>query len=219
MPMTKNNNSSSEHASNASRGNRFIISAPSGAGKTTLCGAIRRRFPDIRYSVSYTTRAPRAGEQNGIDYHFISQDEFKDRLDRNLWAEWAKVHGNYYGTSAEFLEKIVAAGEDILLDIDVQGARQILSRFPESVAIFIMPPSMAALKDRLTRRGTDAEVDIERRLKNAVQEMAQQNLYNHVIINDHLEMAISEFTRLIDDYRTGRRVCRPAANAHTGRPS
>lgn len=215
--MTKNHNTLSASSSNAPCGNRFIISAPSGAGKTTLCGAIRHRFPDMRYSVSYTTRAPRAGEQNGIDYHFISQDEFKDRLARNLWAEWAEVHGNYYGTSAEFLEKTVADGKDILLDIDVQGARQILSRFPDSVAIFIMPPSMAALKDRLTGRGTDAEADIERRLKNAVQEMAQQNLYHHVIINDQLETAISEFTRLIDDYRAGRRTCRSEASARTGR--
>jgi guanylate kinase len=191
-------------ASKRSRGHRFIVSAPSGTGKTTLCRALRRRFPDIRYSVSYTTRSPREGEQDGIDYHFITKDEFEARLTRGLWAEWALVHDNYYGTDAGFLEKTVAAGEDVLLDIDVQGAIQILKRFPDSVTVFIMPPSMAALQHRLTQRGTEAPEVIERRVKNAVWEIAQKDLYRHVLVNDQLDEAISAFIALIGAYREGK---------------
>jgi guanylate kinase len=195
---------SSVAAPKSSRGHRFIISAPSGTGKTTLCRALRGRFPDIRYSVSYTTRSPREGERDGIDYYFITKEEFEARLARGLWAESAQVHGNYYGTDAGFLEKTVSAGEDVLLDIDVQGARQILNRFPDSVAVFIMPPSMAELKHRLTQRGTEAPEVIDRRLTNAASEIAQKDLYRHVIVNDHLDEAIAAFIALIGAYREGK---------------
>lgn len=186
-------------------GHRFILSAPSGAGKTTLCRAVLDRFPTMRYSISHTTRPPRPGEVDGIDYFFISPDEFQKRLGANRWAEWATVHGNYYGTSADFLGSQSAAGHDVLLDIDVQGAKQILARYPElTVAIFIMPPSMAVLKERLTTRGAEASAEMEKRLRNAVQEMAQKDLYHHVIVNDHLPEAIQALSALIDKYRIGK---------------
>lgn len=185
------------------RGHIFIISAPSGAGKTTLCRALRRQLPELQYSISYTTRAPRHGEQNGVDYHFISPDEFRKRLRLGLWAEWAEVYGNYYGTSAEFLERIIAAGHDVLLDIDVQGAAQIVKRFPESVTIFVMPPSMEALTQRLTARGTGSAEDTKRRLDSAAMEIARNRLYRHVIVNDALDTAVQELTDLVTAYRNG----------------
>jgi guanylate kinase len=153
--------------------------------------------------VSYTTRSPREGERDGVDYHFITREQFETRLSRGLWAEWARVHDNYYGTDAEFIEKCGCAGQDVLLDIDVQGARQILKRFPDSVTIFIMPPSMAELKRRLTQRGTEAPEVIDRRLTNAASEIARKDLYRHVIVNDHLDEAISAFIALIGTYREG----------------
>ena len=129
--------------------NVFILSAPSGAGKTTLRRAVLDRFADIHYSVSFTTRPQRVGEVGGRDYHFISTAEFEEGIRSGRWAECARVHENYYGTSAEVLEQTLAAGRDILLDIDVQGARQILRRFPRSVTIFILPPSLEILEARL----------------------------------------------------------------------
>jgi guanylate kinase len=166
--------------------------------------------------VSYTTRSPREGERDGLDYHFITRDEFEDRLARGQWAEWARVHGNYYGTDAGFLEKTVAAGEDVLLDIDVQGAIQILKRFPDSVTVFIMPPSLAALKHRLTQRGTETPEVIERRVKNAVAEIAQKDLYRHVIVNDQLDEAISAFITVIGAYREGTIDPAPPAGGASG---
>ncbi len=185
----------------AHSGNLFILSAPSGAGKTTLCHAILHHFPRMRYSISYTTRSPRPGEKNGIDYHFISEETFETGLKNGQWAEWAKVHGHYYGTSGLFLEKEVAAGRDILLDIDVQGTKQVLERYPDSIAIFIMPPSMKVLEERLRSRGTDSPADIQKRLRNAEKEISQRGLYHHVIVNDILSQAINELTDLITTYQ------------------
>jgi len=169
-----------------------------------MCRALRGNIPDLRYSISYTTRAPRPGEQNGIDYHFITQAEFKTRLTRGMWAEWAEVYGNYYGTDAEFLEHTVAAGEDVLLDIDVQGATQIVKRFSDSITIFILPPSMDTLAQRLTKRGTASAEDTKRRLDSAAAEIAQKHSYRHIIVNDDLNKAVSELTTLVTAYREGR---------------
>jgi guanylate kinase len=188
-------------ASNSRRGHLFILSAPSGAGKTTLCRAARDRFADIRYSISHTTRRPRPGESDGVDYVFISESEFKDGIARGRWAEWAQVHGNYYGTSAEFLNRELAVGRDILLDIDVQGTCQIVQRYPQSITIFIMPPSLDVLRQRLEARGTDSPETIAVRLENAAKEIAQKNAYRHVIINDRLSQAIDELIALIESYR------------------
>ena len=180
----------------------FVLSAPSGAGKSTLCRAVLDRLPDILYSISYTTRPPRRGEQDEVHYHFIVKDEFKKGIERGRWAEWAKVHDNYYGTSADLLDRGLAGGQDILLDIDVQGMRQILNRFPAAITIFIMPPSLETLRSRLETRGTDSAEVIAVRLKNAQKEMAQKDRYRHIIINDQLTGAIAELTGIIEKYRS-----------------
>lgn len=182
------------------RGRLFVISAPSGTGKTTLCRRMLRRFADLRYSVSYTSRPPRDGEIQGKDYHFVSRQTFERMIREGRFAEWAEVHGNYYGTSAGELERNLAAGRDILLDIDVKGARQILRRFPRSVTIFIMPPSMEALRRRLLQRNSDDPESVERRLQVAAEEMAARHAYRHVIVNDDLEQATAELTELIGGY-------------------
>jgi len=183
------------------RGHLFIISAPSGAGKTTLAKAVLQQFTDMLYSISYTTRKPRAEERDGVDYHFVSKEDFKKGLKKGRWAEWAEVYGNYYGTSAEFIEKSLSSGCDILLDIDVQGTIQILKHYPDSVTIFILPPSMNALRKRLEMRGSDSKAVIERRFVNARKEMAQKKLYRHIIVNDKLSAAIEEIGAIFKKYR------------------
>ena len=180
----------------------FIISAPSGTGKTTLSRGLLKQFPDMLYSVSYTSRNPRKGEKEGIDYHFVDRDEFKRRIDTGRWAEWALVYDHYYGTSADFLDAGLKAGKDILLDLDMQGTRQLLKRYVECVAIFIRPPSLAALRQRLEKRGTDSAQTIAVRLGNAEKEMAQQDIYQHVIVNDSLAAAQAQLIALIKQYRT-----------------
>jgi guanylate kinase len=180
----------------------FIIAAPSGGGKTTLCREVRKRFSDMLYSVSYTTRKRRDGERQGVDYHFTDKNDFEIGIAAGKWAEWALVHGNYYGTSADFVNKGLADGRDILLDIDVQGTRQILERYTNSVAIFILPPSLEALEQRLKARGTDSAESIAVRLRNAEKEMNQQDLYHHVIVNDDLSKALAELISIIENYRT-----------------
>ena len=180
----------------------FIISAPSGAGKSTLCRAVLNRFADLVYSVSYTTRSLRGGEQNGVDYHFISKDEFEKGIAQGRWAEWAEVHDHYYGTCADFLSRELNAGRDILLDIDIQGAGQILQRYPDGVTIFIMPPSLETLKSRLQSRGTDSPEVIAIRLKNARAEIAQKDVYRHIITNDRLTDAVAELIAIFEKYRS-----------------
>lgn len=183
------------------KGRLFIISAPSGAGKTTLCTRLLEYYPDILYSISYTTRSPRPGETDEEDYHFITREAFLEKQALGYWAEWARVHDHYYGTSAVFLSDSLAKGCNVLMDIDVQGAVQILERFPEAITIFIMPPSMKVLQQRLTRRGTDSRAIIEKRLQNAVREMEQKDLYRHVIVNDNLEVATEELINVVKGYR------------------
>ena len=159
----------------------------------------------MRYSVSYTTRKRRRGEQDGFDYHFIGKRDFKKGIQAGKWAEWAVVHGNYYGTSADFLASGLADGRDILLDLDVQGTRQILASYPNSVAIFILPPSLKVLRDRLEARGTDSAESIAIRLRNAEKEIAQQDLFQHIIINEQLSKAVQELIAIIQNYRTQRK--------------
>ena len=185
-------------------GNLFIISAPSGAGKTTLCRAVLDRIPNLFYSVSYTTRKPRSGELNEIDYYFITEDDFKNRIKNGKWAEWAEVYGNYYGTSSEFIDRSLASGRDILLDIDFQGTLQILDQYHDGITIFIMPPSSDILKLRLESRGTDSKHVISRRIEVANKEMENKDFYRHVIINDKLSVAVADLISIIEKYRTGR---------------
>ena len=183
------------------KGDLFVVSAPSGSGKTTLCKALRKHYPDIAYSISTTTRKPRKGEKDGIDYHFMAKGEFLVKLNSDCWAEWALVHDHYYGTSAAFLNETLASGKDILLDIDVQGTRQILERYPDAVTIFIMPPSLEVLRARLEKRGTDSRETIEKRMGNAETEISKKDLYRHVIINDRLEAAINELIEIVGSYK------------------
>jgi len=171
------------------RGKIMILSAPSGAGKTTLSRALIEGIPTLAYSVSFTTRAPRPGEIDGEDYHFISTAEFEAGIRRGRWAEWACVHGNHYGTSADFLAEQTAAGRHVLLDIDVAGMRQVVARFPSALTIFIMPPSLETLRERLVRRGSEDEAAIRKRLKNAEAEIACRHEYRYVLVNDDLDAA------------------------------
>ena len=181
----------------AAEGRLFVVSAPSGAGKTTLCNAARARLPELVYSISSTTRAPRAGEVAGKDYFFVSEAQFRDGIQAGQWAEWAKVHDHFYGTSARFIDTHLADGRDVLLDIDVQGARQILERYPQAVTIFIMAPSMDILRERLIARGQDDPAVIEKRLKNAQSEIACKGWYRHVLVNDDLDSAIERFVSIL----------------------
>lgn len=190
-----------DQANEGSQGKLFIVSAPSGAGKTTLCDAVKHRFGDLAYSISFTTRSPRPGETDGKDYYFIGRDAFEKGIAEGRWAEWANVHGNLYGTSAEWIARTLAQGKDILMDIDVQGTRQLLQRFPDAVTIFITPPSMEVLEERLRRRGGDDEETIAIRLDNAKAEMEQKDLYRHVLVNDDLKRAKQTFISIIESNR------------------
>ena len=183
------------------QGRLFVVSAPSGTGKTTLCRLLVDEFGDISYSVSHTTRKPRPGEIHGKDYFFVTHDEFERMIRSGELIEWAEVHGNYYGTSKRFVGDHLEKGGDILLDIDVQGALNIVKSYPEAVTLFIMPPSRDALRTRLEKRGSDSPDVIETRLCNAVNEMESRGLYRHVIVNDNLETAKQELFSIIRSYR------------------
>ena len=175
----------------------MVVSAPSGAGKTTLCREVRSVVPDLAYSVSYTTRAPRPGEMEGVDFHFVSEALFREMMARNEFAEWAVVHGNLYGTSARTLEQALGAGRDILLDIDTQGARQLQSRYPEAVLIFVVAPSIKELDQRLRERRSDAPQDISRRLARAREEIASWREYDYLIVNRDLKEAVEQLAHII----------------------
>jgi guanylate kinase len=183
------------------RGTLFVVSAPSGAGKTTLCREVRLRVPDLKYSVSVTTRAPRAGEIDGTDFSFVSQARFRELLARGEFAEWATVHGHLYGTRASTLERALSEGADILLDIDTQGAAQLRRRYPEAVLIFIVAPSMAELEQRLRERRSDAAGEIERRLARAREEVALWRNYEYLIVNRDLKEAVEQLAAVIQAER------------------
>jgi len=169
------------------KGLLFVVSGPSGSGKTTVCRAMTKYFPDLYFSVSYTTRPRRPGDQEGRDYHFISPEEFQGMIDRGEFAEWAQIYGQRYGTSRILLETVESQGRDIILDIDGQGARQLRDRGLPGVFIFVLPPSLAALRKRLTRRQTEGRGVLEERLRQARVEMAEARWYDYLIINDELE--------------------------------
>ena len=179
-------------------GKLFVISAPSGAGKTTLVRKVLSRFRSLSYSVSHTTRSPRKNEQNGFDYFFISLEEFEKKINLNLWLEWAKVHDNYYGTSRQFVRNCLEKGQSLLLDIDIQGAKQIMGSDLDLVSIFIIPPSFEVLSQRLENRGTDSREVIAKRLKNAKLEMTQKDLYQYVVANDDLDEAVEELCSIFE---------------------
>ncbi len=176
----------------------IVISAPSGTGKTTLCARLLREVPELTLSISTTTRAPRGQEVDGRDYFFTTQDEFKRLVAAGRFAEWAEVHGNFYGTTKEFVERAFAAGRSLLLDIDVQGAEQLRASYPDrTVRIFLKPPSMEELERRLRTRGTDSEESIAKRLRGAAKEMAELDRFDHVLVNDDLERAGFELVGIV----------------------
>jgi guanylate kinase len=179
------------------RGTLFVVSAPSGAGKTTLCREIRLRLPDVAYSVSVTTRAPRPGEIDGADFRFVDEAEFRAMLARGELAEWATVHGNLYGTRARAIEEALAAGRDVLLDIDTQGAAQLRARYADAVLIFILAPSVKELEQRLRERRSDAEAEIERRLVRAREEIALWRRYDYLIVNRDVKEAMEQLESII----------------------
>ena len=179
-------------------GRLFVISAPSGAGKTTLIKQVMARFPGLSYSVSHTTRAPRPGEIHGRDYFFVSREAFRQMIAAQAWLEWAQVHANFYGTSRAFVREQLAAGKNLLLDIDVQGARQIMDSGLDSVTVFIMPPSLDVLRDRLESRGTDSPETIALRLENAKKEIAVKHLYQYVVVNDDLDTAAGQLCAIFE---------------------
>ena len=181
----------------AHAGRLFMITAPSGAGKSSLVKALLEHDSSIELSISHTTREPRPGEVNGREYHFISVPEFEERKARGEFLESALVHGNYYGTSRVWIEQRLAAGKDVLLEIDWQGARQVRTQFGETVGIFILPPSIDALAARLHKRGTDSEATITRRLMGAGAEIAHASEFEFVIINDSFDVALSQLISVV----------------------
>jgi len=183
------------------RGMLIVVSAPSGAGKTTLCREVRKRVDHLAYSVSYTTRAPRPGEVPGQAYHFVTEAAFQQMVDRGELAEWARVHGHLYGTATRTLETVLDRGEDILLDIDTQGARQLRARYPLGLYVFVVAPSMKELEQRLRERKSDAPREIARRVARAVDEIAAWREYDYVIVNHHLDEAVRQLQCVIEAER------------------
>jgi guanylate kinase len=181
----------------ARKGILYIISAPSGAGKTSICRKILTLFPNLRQSISYTTRAMRSGEQEGRDYHFVSREVFDQMVADGAFAEWAEVHGNYYGTACKTLEKASEEGVDLLLDIDIQGAGQLRVSGLDGVFIFILPPGISELRKRLESRNTDEEKIIDRRMDNAAGEIAEAVNFDYLIVNDVLNQAVERVRSII----------------------
>ena len=181
----------------ASRGRLFVVAAPSGAGKTSLVRALMERDPSLRFSVSYTTRPRRAAEEHGRDYFFVSREEFERMVEAGEFIEHARVFDNYYGTARQQVEQSLAAGQNLLLEIDWQGARQIRSAMPEAVTVFILPPSRAELERRLRGRGTDSEEVIQRRLRDAAGDMTHWPEFDYVVVNDDFGVALAELGDIV----------------------
>ena len=179
------------------KGILFVVSAPSGTGKTTLCREMTRKLPNLVHSVSYTTRSPRAGEGDGREYFFVNEIRFREMVERNEFAEWAEVHGNLYGTHNGLLIDIMDRGEDLLLDIDSQGAIQIKKKFKDGVFIYILPPSFEVLKARLTDRGSESIDEIRKRLKKAKEEIWNYREYYYIVVNDEFKKALNELESII----------------------
>jgi guanylate kinase len=180
-------------------GRLYVVAAPSGAGKTSLVKALMEREPRIRFSVSYTTRRPRPNEIPGRDYHFVSPDRFQEMIANNEFLEHAQVFDNCYGTGVRAVQEALSNGEQLLLEIDWQGARQVRSRIPQALSIFILPPSRAALELRLKGRSTDSDAVIQRRLRDAAEDLGHWNEFDYVVINDRFEQALEDLQAIVED--------------------
>lgn len=179
------------------KGILYVVSAPSGAGKTSLCKELVRVDPTLSHSISHTTRKPRAGEVHGEHYYFVTQDEFREMVSTGGFVEWAEVHGNFYGTSKAELQRLFELGRDVIVDIDTQGAMQVKNTWPGAVFIFILPPSMAVLEARLRGRETDDEETIRKRLGNALGEIKRFSEYGYVVVNDDFGEALGELAAVV----------------------
>ncbi|GAB6117877.1 guanylate kinase [Thermoanaerobacter brockii subsp. lactiethylicus] len=179
------------------KGLLIVLSGPSGAGKGTICKALMEKEKDLKLSISATTRQPRSGEIEGKNYFFKSEEEFEKMIENDSFLEWAKVYGHYYGTPKDFVLKNLDEGNDVVLEIDIQGALKIKEKFPEGVFIFILPPSMEELKNRIKKRGTETEEEIIKRFKSAYEELNYVSRYNYVVINDSVEEAVEKIKAII----------------------
>jgi guanylate kinase len=184
------------------RGNLYVISAPSGAGKTTIVRKVMELHPELRFSISYTTRPPREGETDGEDYYFLSRTEFEKMRDSDQFLEYAEVFGNFYGTGRQGVDHLRNDGHDVLLEIDWQGARQVRERQPDCCSIFILPPSLSELEHRLRGRRTDSEDAITRRLSEAIDDMSHWREFDHAVINDNLDDAIDSLDAILSGQST-----------------
>jgi guanylate kinase len=185
-------------------GNLFVVVAPSGAGKTTLVTELLKREPNIKLSMSYTTRAPREGEVDGVDYHFVTREKFEKMIEAGEFLEHANVYGNYYGTSRKWIERELAGDHDVLLEIDWQGAKQLRTLFAHMVGIFILPPSLAELRKRLVSRGKDSREAIERRMASAREEISHVLEFEYIIVNERFEGALSDLISIVHATRVSR---------------
>lgn len=179
------------------KGRIFVLSGPSGSGKSTLIGGVRKRIDNLLYSISHTTRSPRLNEKNGVDYFFIDETTFKNMIEKDAFLEWARVYDDYYGTSCGSVEEKLNTGFDIILDIDIQGAKNIKEKINDCQLIYILPPSTEILEKRLLKRATDSPAVIERRIKQVNKELSNCKWYDYMIINDDLEKAINELEAII----------------------
>jgi guanylate kinase len=189
-------------------GELFIVSAPSGVGKSTIIGKVLSAFPKLRFSVSSTTRPARPSETEGKDYHFLSVEEFSQGLNSERFLEWARVHSHFYGTDRHIVEKWLESGHDVLLDIDVQGARQVRWAHPEAKTIFILPPSMEVLEERLRGRATESEEQLKVRICAARREILEASWYDYLIVNDDLQEAVQDLGAIV-------RACRSRSRVHS----
>lgn len=175
----------------------IVLSGPSGTGKGTICKELLRSYPNLHYSVSATTRTPREGEANGVNYWFITRDEFQTMVENDELLEWAEVYGNFYGTPRRYVQQQLDSGRDVVLEIDIQGAMQIKKKFPQGVFIYVVPPSLEELADRIYKRGTDSQETIKKRLSCASIELASAFNYHYVIVNDSVEAAVTKVEAIV----------------------
>lgn len=191
-------------AAEGDRGSLIVLSGPSGVGKGTVCAALRRRSKELVYSVSATTRAPRAGETDGVNYFFKSREQFQAMIDRGELLEWAEYVGNFYGTPMSFVKQTIESGRDIILEIEVQGALQVQRNFPDAVFIFLLPPSLHELRNRIVTRGTESEETIRSRMNVALEEIGLLEHYDYAIVNDEVEAACCRIEAIVTAERCRR---------------